>query len=177
LGDRGKEDTAANFLADIGKQYNSMKKEVERPGISARMRDLKESIRAHQSNDHPDVYIYSASYTSFTKPGGNQSVGLTFYSYRERQTVVLSCFFGLGQFLKDVGQALVAREKTWPQLSTELIYLEPKKLVFREFTFTVPQKYNTSANVYWANLFLWGPVSAPEDRFYGRMYVPVTVKS
>jgi hypothetical protein len=107
-------DDASDVLLQLKNQFEREKAILAKPPLATKSVDDKALLSAMYSRDSPDVYIYSMSYTSTVTAGGTQNVGVTFYSYKDRQQVIVSCFFGIGQFLKDVGHALASRDREWP---------------------------------------------------------------
>lgn len=113
---------------------------------------LAQKIR-EESGESP--YIYAQSWTSGTYPGSSAYYNL--YAANPDPTghypVFVTIFFGLGNFLDDLGEAVDARDMRWPYVSSESSYLAPGANMTAAFSYTTPT--GLPRGTYVANSVLW----------------------
>jgi hypothetical protein len=113
---------------------------------------LAQKIRGETGNS---PYIYSQSWTSGTSAGN--PAYYTVYAANPDPTghypVFATIFFGLGNFLDDLGEAVDARDMRWPYVSSEAAYVGPGGNMTAAFSYTTPT--GLPRGTYVANAILW----------------------
>jgi hypothetical protein len=67
--------------------------------------------------------------------------------------VFTTIFFGLGNFLADVGEALDGRDARWPYVSSDSVVLPAGGTINPKFTYSTP--IGLPAGTYLGNAVLW----------------------
>jgi hypothetical protein len=114
---------------------------------------LTKKVRAETGKS---PYIYSQSWTSGTSGGSTAQYWLwasnpdpaSYYP------VFASIFFGLANFLTDLGEGIDARDTRWPYVSSEPVGLPSGGTINPRFTYTTP--VGLPAGTYLGNAVLWG---------------------
>jgi hypothetical protein len=114
--------------------------------------ELAQKIRG-ESGKSP--YIYAQSWTSGTSAGSPAQYSI--YAANPDPTshypVFATIFFGLGNFLDDLGEAVDGRDVRWPYVSSEPAYLAPGGNMTATFSYTTPT--GLPRGTYVANSVLW----------------------
>jgi hypothetical protein len=133
---------------------------------------LSKKIRGETGNS---PYIYAQSWTSGTSGGTTAyywqwvaNPDATYY-----YPVFTTIFFGLANFLADVGEALDARDTRWPYVSSDGVSLPAGGTLNPKFSYTTP--VGLPHGTYLGNAILWRGQYHDIGQYFDRGLFQVTL--
>jgi len=133
---------------------------------------LSKKVRGETANS---PYIYAQSWTSGTSGGSTayywQWVANPDAAYY--YPVFTTIFFGLANFLADVGEALDARDTRWPYVSSDGVVLAQGGTTNPKFTYTTP--VGLPPGTYLGNAVLWRGDYHDVGQYFDRGLFQVTL--
>jgi hypothetical protein len=114
--------------------------------------ELVKKIKGETSNS---PYIYSMSWSSGTTSGNtdNFTVSIANPDPTDYYPVFASIFFGVANFLDDIGEGLSGRDTRWPYLSSAAFGIAAAANTNKSFSYVVPTGIPPST--YLGNVIVW----------------------
>jgi hypothetical protein len=131
---------------------------------------LTKKVRGETGNS---PYIYSQSWTGAASGGspGYYALWAANPDPVGHYSVFATIFFGLANFLSDLGAGIGARDTRWPYISSEGVALPSGGTINPRFTYTTP--VGLSAGTYLGNAVLWRGDYHDIGQYFDRGLFPV----
>ncbi len=112
------------------------KEEAQNQGLKFSSLTEEQIVKKVKLESSKSPYIYAQSWTSGTTPGSSASYSVNIANPDPvgYYPMYVSIFFGIGNFLADIGEGWIGRDTHWPVLSTPPFsswYQEPHRLLRR----------------------------------------------
>jgi hypothetical protein len=146
---------------DQGRRFRSLSEE-----------DLTRRIRERSSSS---PFIFAYSWNSSTTPGASATVTVSASNPDPTQyyPLLISLFFGVSNFLNDIGLGPAGRNTEWPYISTLPFGLASSASTSKTFSYTTPT--GITLGTYLGNLVLWRGEFFDQGSYLDRAFFEVEV--
>jgi hypothetical protein len=167
---------------DLKIELSKRMEEIELIVHEARMKGLEysvlteaELVRKIKRETSKSPYIYGQSWTSGTHPGSpaNYNVYISNPDPGGYYPMFVSIFFGLANFLDDIGDGLGGRNTDWPYISTEPFSLASGATATKTFNYTTPA--GAALGTYLGNSIVWRGQWHDKGTYFDRGLFRVTL--
>lgn len=161
-------------LEKLLKEISTLKKAAEKEKLEFVSLDEKELVKAIKRKSANSPFPFAQAWSPITIPGGPASYAVSIYNPDPvGHPLVVSVFFGIANFLDDIGIGIAGRDIRWPYLSTPSISLWSGATTTQNFSYNVPSGIPDS--LYYGNAVLWAPNYSGQGFYWGRAVFPVRV--
>lgn len=142
---------AEKLLSEIA----DFEKRAKEEGLEFTSLSKKEIIDKLLGKTSKSPFIYYQGWTSGGHPGQTRSYNVGIHNPDSFTQVWLfvSVFFGIANFLPDIGVGLCGRYYQWPVLSSGMFNLSAGQSTTKSFSYTIPN--DISLTTYLGNSVLW----------------------
>lgn len=171
---KGSQKEVGAHLEKLLEEISTLKKEAEKEKLEFVSLDEKELVKAIKRKSTNSPFPFAQSWSPITFPGGPASYAVSIYNPDPvGRPLIVSVFFGIANFLDDIGIGIAGRDIRWPCLSTPSISLWSETTTTQNFSYNVPK--GTPASFYYGNTVLWSPSYSGQGSYWGRTVFPVRV--
>lgn len=139
----------------VMQQITVFKEETEDRGIKFACATEEEIVTKLRGDPAVLPYIAAHTWDWYAEPGATVRYKCWIYNPDDGQnynSLYLSLFFGPANFLDDIGEGLIGRDKRWPYLTIGWFRLNVGQYSTKEFTYTTP---DVPRSTYLGNTLLW----------------------
>lgn len=135
--------------------------------------ELYRKVRGEESSSSP--FIFAQAFNPLATPGSKvaHAVYMSNPDPINHYPLYFSIFFGLANFLNNIGEGLSGRDQRWPLLSSDAFGIAPGKLWNVFLDFKVPY---VPLSTYHGNGVLWGANEIDKGVYYDRCLLPITLQ-
>lgn len=139
----------------ILEEIDILKEKARQRGLSFRSLTKEELVKKIRGESSNSPFYYSQAWVSGTSRGGPANFRVWIHNPDNRyyHFLYVSIFFGVANFLDDIGEGLNGRDTRWPYLSTESFSLSPGASTSIALDYTVPT--DVPLSTYMGNSVLW----------------------
>jgi hypothetical protein len=136
-------------------EIEHLREQAQQQGLAFSSPTEEQLTRKIKAETGRSPYIYAQAWTSAATPGSAAS----YYVYAANSDplayfpVYVTIFFGLANFFDDLAEALDARDRRWPYVSSARTYLAAGTAMNTVFNFTTPT--GIAFGTYLGNSILW----------------------
>lgn len=166
---------------EVKQQVEQVLREIELHKQQAQQRGLsfsglteEEVAKKVRGETAKSPFITSEGWTSGTHPGSpaNYSVSLFNPDPVGYFPIIVTVFFGLGNFFTDIAEGWEGRDKRWPELSSAPFSLLAGASTTQSFSYTVP---GVPLTTYLGNSVLWVGAFHDIGTYFDRGFFYVTL--
>lgn len=158
----------------VSGEIELLRREAADQGLAFSALSEEELIAKEAGETSNSPYIYAQSWTSGTTSGSSATYRVYVRNPDPRgyYPLLVTIFFGLANFVGDIGHSPASRHDEWPYLSSATFSLGSSASTNRSFTYQVPQ---TAAGTYTGNAVLWRGQYHDAGDYLDRGLFPVSV--